>query len=354
VVFGSARRAVACGLEIVAAAARASEDHPERPIKVGIGINAGETLQRAEGYVGTAVNLAARVCAQARAGEVLVTAAVRETLGARPDLQLVPRGTHRLKGIARPISLYAARPSRTAPVRRTTFVGVPWVAGAVVALVVVLVALIQWKGASGGPGGSVAVSNRASASAVESAPNPSAPSPTAVADPGEWPTVPESDLLAAVGSRIEPYCDRAHEDDRPRLIVDPIARDLGYTPDMLVASHVGIECQVPGSLPPDSFQLWATRAILDYGSTDVGEALIVSKAGRFGIPRGDCAEASPAHGPWQLGDIGGWFLCRDDFGDAVIEWSYDGSLLYGIARRRDGDLATLLEWWRDEARFIGS
>ena len=108
VVFGSARRAVACGLAIVGAA-QASREHPDRPIRVGIGINAGETVQRGEGYVGTAVNLAARVCAQAREGEVLVTAAVREALGATPDLRLVPRGSPRLKGIARPVPLFAVR-----------------------------------------------------------------------------------------------------------------------------------------------------------------------------------------------------------------------------------------------------
>ncbi|MEO7296916.1 MAG: adenylate/guanylate cyclase domain-containing protein, partial [Candidatus Limnocylindria bacterium] len=105
VVFGSARRAVTCGLAIVAAAGRASRGHPERPISVGISINAGETVQRGESFVGTAVNLAARVCAQARAGEVLITAAVRDALGATPELQLVPKGTRRLKGITRPVPL---------------------------------------------------------------------------------------------------------------------------------------------------------------------------------------------------------------------------------------------------------
>ncbi|MGH9274862.1 MAG: adenylate/guanylate cyclase domain-containing protein, partial [Acidimicrobiales bacterium] len=78
VVFPSARSAVACGLGIAAAAARHSGEHPDRPIRVGIGINAGEATQHAEGFVGTAVNLAARVCSQARAGEVLVTGTVRE------------------------------------------------------------------------------------------------------------------------------------------------------------------------------------------------------------------------------------------------------------------------------------
>ena len=64
VVFTSARHAVACGLAVVAAAEAETRDHPERPIRVGIGINAGETVERDEGFVGAAVNIAARICAK--------------------------------------------------------------------------------------------------------------------------------------------------------------------------------------------------------------------------------------------------------------------------------------------------
>jgi hypothetical protein len=42
------------------------------------------------------------------------------------------------------------------------------------------------------------------------------------------------------------------------------------------------------------------------------------------------------------------------FGDAVIEWSYDGRALFGTALRRDGDLAMLVQWWREEVRLIGT
>src|SRR5688572_13833307 len=101
VVFPSARPAVACGLGIAAAAARYSELHPDRPIRVGIGINAGETTQHDDGFVGTAVNLAARVCSQARAGEVLVTATVRDAVRGMPDLQFAFRGSARVQGDTR-------------------------------------------------------------------------------------------------------------------------------------------------------------------------------------------------------------------------------------------------------------
>ncbi len=49
----------------------------ERPIAVGVGVHAGETVATTEGLVGGAVNIAARVCAKAQAGEVLVTDTVR-------------------------------------------------------------------------------------------------------------------------------------------------------------------------------------------------------------------------------------------------------------------------------------
>jgi class 3 adenylate cyclase len=97
VVFASARDAVACGLSIVDAAARYSAEHPDAPLRIGIGINAGETVQRGEAFVGSAVNLAARVCAEARAGEVLVTSTVRDVARGGAILRFVPRGVRRFK-----------------------------------------------------------------------------------------------------------------------------------------------------------------------------------------------------------------------------------------------------------------
>ena len=63
VVFPTASAAVEAGLGIVDAAASAGT--AERPIRVGVGIHAGETIATGEGPVGSAVNIAARVCARA-------------------------------------------------------------------------------------------------------------------------------------------------------------------------------------------------------------------------------------------------------------------------------------------------
>jgi serine/threonine-protein kinase len=108
VVFPSASDAVRCGLAIVAAAASATDDRPERPIAVGVGVHAGETAETAEGYVGSAVNIAARLCAQAAAGEVLVSDTVRGLVRTSGEVAFTARGRRHLKGIAEPLPVYAA------------------------------------------------------------------------------------------------------------------------------------------------------------------------------------------------------------------------------------------------------
>ena len=109
VVFDAASGAVECGLALVDAAAAASREHPERPIRVGVGIHAGETIEMDGGYVGSAVNVAARVCSVARAGEVAITETVQGLVRTGLPVHFVPRGTPKLKGIDQPIEIYVVR-----------------------------------------------------------------------------------------------------------------------------------------------------------------------------------------------------------------------------------------------------
>ncbi len=110
VVFPSASSAIQGGLAILAAAAEATRSRPGTPIRVAVGVHAGETAETGEGPVGSAVNIAARVCAQAAAGELLVTDTVRSLTRTRLSVRFVPRGSPRLKGIAEPIALFAVVP----------------------------------------------------------------------------------------------------------------------------------------------------------------------------------------------------------------------------------------------------
>jgi len=109
VVFPSASSAVLGGLAVLAAAAEATRTDPSQPLRVGIGVHAGETAETGEGPVGSAVNIAARVCAQARAGELLVTDTVRSLTRTRLTVRFTPRGNPSLKGIREPISLFAVQ-----------------------------------------------------------------------------------------------------------------------------------------------------------------------------------------------------------------------------------------------------
>jgi class 3 adenylate cyclase len=193
VVFPSASQAVRCGLAIVASAASWTAQEPGRPIAVGVGVHAGETAETAEGYVGMAVNLAARLCAQASAGEVLVSDTVRGLVRSSMDVTFSPRGKRRLKGITEPVTVYAAS-SMATPAGGGVAVSrgseVSWSAGArkavgplgvgiavIVAAVVISVVLVYGAfGASTKTEASPGASNQVGAAAVLASLNP----PTAI------------------------------------------------------------------------------------------------------------------------------------------------------------------------------
>ena len=146
VVFSSVSGAVACALEIVRTAAEASSQAGDAPIRVGIGVNAGETVETPEGYVGSAVNLAARLCSAAAAGEVLVSQTVRDLTANTADVRFEPAGRRHLKGIAEPVVVHRAVAADT-PVSRkrpSPLRSRAWLLGAAGAVVVggIVVALI--------------------------------------------------------------------------------------------------------------------------------------------------------------------------------------------------------------------
>jgi len=103
--FASASGAVECAVAIQRALALAGT------LRVRIGVNAGEPLAEndAHGHAdlyGTAVQLAARLCAQAAPGEILASNVVRD-LCAGKQIAFVDRGEAALKGFAAPVRLHA-------------------------------------------------------------------------------------------------------------------------------------------------------------------------------------------------------------------------------------------------------
>jgi adenylate cyclase len=81
-------------------------------LAVGIGMHSGPAVQRHRDWFGGAVNIAARVAAEAHADEVLLTAATLSAASQAADRHDVrPRGARRLKNVSDPIELYELRVS---------------------------------------------------------------------------------------------------------------------------------------------------------------------------------------------------------------------------------------------------
>jgi len=105
--FASASRALECAIAMQRAFA-AHNESAEQPIRVRIGLNAGEPVAEEEDLFGTAVQLAARICAQAEPGEILAPIVVRE-LAAGKGFLLADRGDVALRGFEDPVRLYEVR-----------------------------------------------------------------------------------------------------------------------------------------------------------------------------------------------------------------------------------------------------
>jgi class 3 adenylate cyclase len=105
-VYPEPRSAVACALEIEAR----TEGEPQFPAARS-GVHWGSVLYREGDYVGSNVNIAARVAAEAGRHQVLVTSAVRKEAKGLAEVEFVRLGKRRLKGLADDLELFEARPS---------------------------------------------------------------------------------------------------------------------------------------------------------------------------------------------------------------------------------------------------
>jgi len=111
-VFTDPTDAIACGVDIEGAAS----DQAQFPA-VRQGAHTGRALYRAGDYVGTTVNIAARVVAEADRHQFLVTDAVRARAGDLLLAQLVPSGARSLKGIVADVELFEVRATAGRPRR---------------------------------------------------------------------------------------------------------------------------------------------------------------------------------------------------------------------------------------------
>jgi class 3 adenylate cyclase/tetratricopeptide (TPR) repeat protein len=104
--FTSPRRAVACALAIQEAIARHGHEPLNRHVRLRAGLHTGEVSETVGDLFGNAVNAAARVCARAKGGEVLVSEVVRQLCGTVPGTVFEDRGRVVLKGFPERWRLY--------------------------------------------------------------------------------------------------------------------------------------------------------------------------------------------------------------------------------------------------------
>lgn len=110
VVFDSATRAVDCALGLLSSSAEHTARAPGRPVHVGIGIHAGEPIVQDGDFVGLAVNVAARLAANAQPGELLISDVVRGLVRVSALPAMTPREDLTLKGVDDPPKVYSLRP----------------------------------------------------------------------------------------------------------------------------------------------------------------------------------------------------------------------------------------------------
>ena len=102
--FASASQALECAIAVQRGFATHNES-AETPIRVRIGLNAGEPVAEEKDLFGTAVQLAARICAHAEPGQILAPVVVRE-LAAGKGFLFSDRGDTALRGFEDPVRLY--------------------------------------------------------------------------------------------------------------------------------------------------------------------------------------------------------------------------------------------------------
>jgi class 3 adenylate cyclase len=105
IVLPSASAALRCGLDIRNACTEPADGG--EAIQLGIGIHAGESVAHEGGFVGSAINIAARICAIASAGEVLVTGTIRELTRSIVPASFVFVGRRQLKGLDQPVEVFS-------------------------------------------------------------------------------------------------------------------------------------------------------------------------------------------------------------------------------------------------------
>jgi adenylate cyclase len=156
--FSSTTSALRWALEIQREmGARNFGEAPDTRIEFRIGINLGDVIVEGSDLIGDGVNVAARLEALARPGEICVSSAVREQVHEDLGVEFIDAGEQRVKNISKPIRVFRvavrhgatakmSEASRAAPTPTRRFSGqrVAIIAGALALLAALGAGIWQW------------------------------------------------------------------------------------------------------------------------------------------------------------------------------------------------------------------
>ena len=117
-VFGSPRQAIRTAVALQERFVEHTLDNPALPLRVGIGIDAGEAVPVEGGYRGGALNLAARLCSQAGPGQVLASGETAHFARRVDGLEYIEHGRLQVKGLQEPVRVVRVVPGDGDPADR--------------------------------------------------------------------------------------------------------------------------------------------------------------------------------------------------------------------------------------------
>jgi class 3 adenylate cyclase len=338
IVFGTASAAVRCGLDITEAAAAASD--VDVIIDVGVGVHAGEAVETEEGPVGSAVNIAERLCELAGPGDVVVSEIVRYLAHGTEAVSFEPLGNRALRGLDEPVATFLAHDKVPAAGLGPPATGWGargrWRSGAIGAAALLAfgaVGAILWQDML--PFGTQAAT-----------PSPVAPSPAATAnavpsatDDQGW-RAAEAALLQRIPLEFQDYC-------RPSGVEDGAAGGTARLRcDLRDAPGYGADTVWYDAF--DDSTRGKMAVVMTETATEQNTRTI--DGGRAAVIRACTEHAGGAIGRWELGSsLAGQLACYARDGEAWLAWTYEGQDILARAVRLDGDFGHLVEWWDERA-----
>jgi class 3 adenylate cyclase len=327
-VFTSARQAIRAAVDLQAQFEEETEDDSELPLRVGIGIDSGEAVELPDGtFRGAALNVAARLCARARGGEVLVSEATTRLAGRLAGLLYSDRGRVNLKNIPDPmhiLEVYSEREARPGNSWVFMIFGKPartlgWKLGAAVILIAAVTAASVVYLTTGDT-------------------DPGTASPPTTSGSEEPTLAEDAGLDALVPAQLWRDC-RLQTVTEPRAVQTAVCLPSNGMPDRWEIS-----------MYPDGGALAAAY---------LGE---LRRREDFVRDEGRCnaftwgGEREWLHGPDKPG---GREFCYFDGNDAVIVWTHErlGQPTHRdilvIARESGSDHAGLTRWWKPWHHVLG-